>query len=113
MVLIILFLGFMNFTLLHNYYFCLRENFYSNFVKGKLLYSLGRYPFDYFLASYQQDKRWVKQQVLNLNQDEKQAFFKFLEINALPQNSNYLYDPSNPKNVQHSETVIFGAKTSR
>lgn len=70
-----------------------QPNFYSNFVKGKLLYSLGRYPFDYFLASYQQDKRWVKQQVLNLNQDEKQAFFKFLEINALPQNSNYLYDP--------------------
>lgn len=70
-----------------------QPNFYSNFVKGKLLYSLGRYPFDYFLASYQQEKRWVKQQVLNLNQDEKQAFFKFLEINALPQNSNYLYDP--------------------
>ena len=70
-----------------------QPNFYSNFVKGKLLYSLGRYPFDYFLASYQQDKRWVKQQVLNLTQDEKQAFFTYLENNALPQNSDYLYDP--------------------
>ena len=66
-----------------------QPNFYSNFVKGKLLYSLGRYPFEYFLTSYQQDKRWVKQQVLNLTQDEKQAFFTYLENNALPQNSDY------------------------
>lgn len=70
-----------------------QPNFYSNFVKGKLLYSLARYPFDAFLASYYQDKRWVKQQVLNLSQDEKQAFFNYLENNALPQNRNYLYDP--------------------
>jgi hypothetical protein len=70
-----------------------QPNFYSNFVKGKLLYSLGRYPFEYFLISYQQDKRWVKQQVLNLTQNEKQAFFTYLENNALPQNSDYLYDP--------------------
>ena len=61
-----------------------QPNFYSNFVKGKLLYSLGRYPFEYFLTSYQQDKRWVKQQVLNLTQDEKQAFFTYLENNAFP-----------------------------
>jgi len=70
-----------------------QPNFYSNFVKGKLLYSLGRYNFDYFLASYQQDKRWVKIQVLNLTQAEKQAFFNYLENNALPENRDYLYDP--------------------
>lgn len=70
-----------------------QPNFYSNFVKGKLLYTLGRYPFSTFLQSYYQDKRWVKQQVLNLTQQEKQAFFNYLENNALPQNSNYLYDP--------------------
>jgi len=70
-----------------------QPNFYSNFVKGKLLYTLGRYPFSAFLNSYFQDKRWIKQQVLNLTQQEKQAFFNYLENNALPQNSNYLYDP--------------------
>ncbi|PQJ74568.1 DUF4105 domain-containing protein [Polaribacter gangjinensis] len=70
-----------------------QPNFYSNFVKGKLLYTLGRYPFSTFLQSYYQDKRWVKQQVLNLTQQEKQAFFNYLENNALPQNSDYLYDP--------------------
>ena len=68
-------------------------NFYSNFTKGKLLYSLGRYKFEYFLRGYKRDKRWVKQQVLNLNQQERQSFFMFLENNALPENATYSYDP--------------------
>jgi hypothetical protein len=68
-------------------------NFYSNFTKGKLLYSLGRYNFEYFLESYKKDKRWVKQQVLNLTLQEKQTFFKYLENNALPENATYSYDP--------------------
>ncbi|MDD7913926.1 DUF4105 domain-containing protein [Polaribacter ponticola] len=68
-------------------------NFYSNFTKGKLLYRLGRYKFEYFLRSYNRDKRWVKQQVLNLNQLERQQFFIFLENNAHPKNANYFYDP--------------------
>ena len=68
-------------------------NFYLNFTKGKLLYKLARYDFKYFLASYKKDKRWVKQQVLNLNQEQKNAFFMYLENNALPQNATYLYDP--------------------
>ncbi len=68
-------------------------NFYTNFTKGKLKYQLGRYRFDYFLNSYKQQKRWVKQQVLNLSQKEKQAFFMYLEQNALPENASYFYDP--------------------
>ena len=68
-------------------------NFYSNFTKGNLLYNLGRYKFEYFLAGYKKDKRWVKQQVLNLNQKEKQSFFMYLENNVLPVNASYSYDP--------------------
>jgi hypothetical protein len=68
-------------------------NFYGNFVKGNMLYSLARYDFKYFLASYKRDKRWVKQQVLNLTQAEKQAYFRYLEQNALPKNAYYSYDP--------------------
>ena len=68
-------------------------NFYTNFTKGRLLYKLGRYQFKYFLESYRQDKRWVKQQVLNLTQQQRQAFFMYLERNASPQNATYLYDP--------------------
>ena len=68
-------------------------NFYLNFTKGKLLYKLESYPFHYFVRSYQIDKRWIKEQVLNLNQQEKQQFYEYLENNAKPENAVYLYDP--------------------
>jgi len=70
-----------------------QPNFYTNFAKGNMIYSLASYEFKYFLASYKKDKRWVKQQVLNLTQEEKQTYFIFLENNALPKNTNYQYDP--------------------
>ncbi|SDS06055.1 protein of unknown function [Polaribacter sp. KT25b] len=68
-------------------------NFYSNFTKGNMIYMLASYDFKYFLASYKRDKRWVKQQVLNLTSQERQKFFMYLENNALPENRNYNYDP--------------------
>ncbi len=85
----------LNLDLIYNYgmFDFNAPNFYSNFTKGKLLYSLARYDFKYFLASYKRDKRWVKQQSLNLTQKEKQAFFIFLETNTSPKNKDYLYDP--------------------
>ena len=68
-------------------------NFYTNFAEGTMYYILARYDFKYFLESYKRDKRWLKQQVLNLNQVEKQQFFNYLENNVLPENATYLYDP--------------------
>ena len=68
-------------------------NFYTNFVKGKLNYQLGRQYFIRFISSYNYQKRNVQQQVLNLSQSERQAFFLYLENNATPENRNYLYDP--------------------
>jgi hypothetical protein len=68
-------------------------NFYLNFTKGKMLYRLESYPFHYFVRSYQRDNRWIKEQVLNLNQQEKQAYYEYLENNAKPDNATYLYDP--------------------
>lgn len=85
----------LNLDLIYNYgmFDFNAPNFYTNFAKGKLIYSLARYDFKYFIASYKRDKRWLKQQVLDLTQEEKQKYFKFLENNANPQNANYLYDP--------------------
>jgi hypothetical protein len=85
----------LNIDLIYNYgmFDFNQPNFYTNFAKGNMVYSLARYDFKYFLASYKRDKRWLKQQVLNLTQPEKQAYFIFLEKNALPQNRNYQYDP--------------------
>ncbi len=85
----------LNLDLIYNYgmFDFNQPNFYSNFAKGNMVYSLARYDFKYFLASYKIDKRWLKEQILNLSKDEKQQFFIFLENNALPQNRNYSYDP--------------------
>ncbi|WP_299667469.1 DUF4105 domain-containing protein [uncultured Polaribacter sp.] len=85
----------LNLDLIYNYgvFDFEAPNFLLNFAQGKMYYLLARYDFKYFLASYQKDKRWLKQQVLNLNQNEKQQFFNYLENNALPENATYLYDP--------------------
>lgn len=68
-------------------------NFYVNFTKGFMKYKLARYPFYLSLKSAQQDERWVKEQILNLTQQQKNEFFQFLETNALPENASYFYDP--------------------
>jgi hypothetical protein len=85
----------LNLDLIYNYgvFDFNAPHFYSNFVEGKMYYLLARYDFKYFLDSYKKDKRWLKQQVLNLNQAEKQQFFNYLENNARPENATYLYDP--------------------
>jgi hypothetical protein len=85
----------LNLDLIYNYgvFDFNQPNFLLNFADGKMYYVLARYDFKYFLASYERDKRWVKQQVLALNQAEKQHFFLYLENNALIENATYLYDP--------------------
>jgi hypothetical protein len=85
----------LNLDLIYNYgvFDFNQPNFLLNFADGKMYYVLARYDFKYFLTSYEKDKRWVKQQVLALNQAEKQHFFLYLENNALIENATYLYDP--------------------
>ncbi|KJJ37625.1 lipoprotein N-acyltransferase Lnb domain-containing protein [Aequorivita vladivostokensis] len=67
-------------------------NFYTKFARGKLLYQLGLTYYQPFFESYVVQNRWVKEQVLNLHQTEKQAVSDFLWTNALPENKKYKYD---------------------
>jgi len=67
-------------------------NFYGKFAQGRLPYDLASYPFHYFLRSYVEENRTVKEQQLNLSTYEKQLFFDFLENNAKPENKSYIYD---------------------
>lgn len=67
-------------------------NFYLKFAQGKLLYKVNEGNFNSFLRSYKAQNRWVKEQVLNLNQEEEQALFNFLRNNARPENAKYKYD---------------------
>lgn len=70
-----------------------KPNFYLNFAKGKLIYSLSRRRFENFLYEYELEKRWVKEQILELTSEETNQLFQFLETNYLPENHDYAYDP--------------------
>lgn len=67
-------------------------NFYTKFAQGKLLYELGVTYYQPFYESYVAQNRWVKEQVLNLNKQEKQGVSDYLWNNALPENKKYKYD---------------------
>ncbi|MFD2101094.1 DUF4105 domain-containing protein [Flagellimonas iocasae] len=70
-----------------------QPNFYLNFVKGRMIYSLSRRSFDHFLFEYELEKRWVKEQIFDLTLEERNQLLAFFEENYLPQNRDYLYDP--------------------
>jgi hypothetical protein len=67
-------------------------NFYLNFTKGNQNYYLSRDEFNDFAYFYYSQQRWVQQQVLNLNDAQKQKLYDFLEVNILPENRNYSYE---------------------
>jgi Domain of unknown function (DUF4105) len=67
-------------------------NFYTKFAQGKLLYSLSVGYFESFFKNYVAENRWVKEQVLQLNSEEKKALFRYLQSNAKPENKDYQYD---------------------
>jgi hypothetical protein len=69
-----------------------QPNFYLNFAKGYLYYKLGVMYYDYFEQYYRHYNRFIHEQVLDLSQEHKQAFFDFLQWNALPENQYYRYD---------------------
>ncbi|QHI35213.1 hypothetical protein IMCC3317_05590 [Kordia antarctica] len=66
--------------------------FYLKFVQGKLPYQLGRANFKNFLRTYKYEKRWVKEQVLNLTPEQVRQLFDFLENNYKVENRDYKYD---------------------
>jgi hypothetical protein len=67
-------------------------NFYLNFTRGKLDYTITRHPFNLFERSYVFEQRWIKEQELNLDLEQRKKIVGFLETNLLPQNRLYTYD---------------------
>ena len=67
-------------------------NFYTKFAQGKLNYKLGLNYYNDFFESYAAQNRTIREQTLNLTQNEKQQLFNFLLNNAKPENKYYLYD---------------------
>lgn len=68
------------------------KDFEINFMRGKLLYYLSEERYDEFIALYQDDKRWITEQVLDINDTEKKQIKASLLKNMEPENRAYKYD---------------------
>ncbi|MEQ6118954.1 DUF4105 domain-containing protein [Reichenbachiella sp. MALMAid0571] len=69
-----------------------QPNFYINFTRGKLLYKLGVDDYDLYKQYYIRENRSITEQYLNLDQNQKQAVFDFLQENSKPENADYYYN---------------------
>lgn len=68
------------------------QNFYYKFSQGRMDYLVVRSHYSNFLDDYKVDGRWIKEQLLNLDQNQRNELFGFLENNARPENRVYSYD---------------------
>lgn len=67
-------------------------DFYSKFVRGKLMYFLSQSSFSDFLFEYEYFKRGVVEQVLLLSGKEKKELQQFMFDNVREENRYYKYD---------------------
>ena len=67
-------------------------NFGFKFLRGKLPYRLTPYSYDLFQQEYSHEGRSVKQQVLDLNSEQKASLLNALVINLQKENRTYKYD---------------------
>jgi hypothetical protein len=67
-------------------------DFYTKFIRGKLLYFLSVEDFNDFLYEYKLQSRNIQEQVLQLSCGEKQKLYVALQNNAQGQNRYYRYD---------------------
>lgn len=67
-------------------------NFYTKFIRGKLLYSLGLQRYSSFVQDYKTQGRQVTERIANLNEAQKSKVLLFLSENYKPENRKYLYD---------------------
>ena len=83
-----------NYDLVFNYgvYDFNDPNFYSNFIKGYLNYSLGVSYYKDFKSSYISNNRSIKEQVLLLPDVLNKKIADRLILNSKPENKNYRYD---------------------
>jgi hypothetical protein len=68
------------------------SDFIYRFTKGETDYKLGINYFDNLLAEYEIRRGGIVEQVLNLTEQEKNAIWEALQINALPENATYRYN---------------------
>ncbi len=67
-------------------------DFYTKFMRGKMDYYLSVEQYNQFLIQYQEDKRSIYEQELNINCNQKQKIVEALLLNMQPNNKYYKYD---------------------
>ena len=65
--------------------------FIPKFAYGHLRYFLSVVPYERALRAYEQQRRPVLEQTLNLTREQRTALFRFLQDNARPENRYYQY----------------------
>ncbi len=80
-------------TIIYNYgTFLFDESFMKKFIRGRLNYFLAEESMQDFMATYQQENRWVTERPLILDSIQSISLIKALEWNALDEHKYYLYD---------------------
>jgi hypothetical protein len=69
-----------------------QPHFIPHFLQGRMLYSMGGYPYDGMLIDARQRDRAVWAQELNLTNAQKVALRDFVIWNSRPENAHYRYD---------------------
>lgn len=67
-------------------------DFYTKFIRGKLLYFLSVEEFNDFLYVYKYESRSIKEQIIQLSCAEKEKLYNALQTNAKEENRSYRYD---------------------
>jgi hypothetical protein len=67
-------------------------DFGYDFAKGRLKYFMGLQSTTNFMEEYKGSRRGIREQILNLNKEEKFKLIKLVENNYKPENRNYKYE---------------------
>ena len=67
-------------------------NFYGKFATGKLNYMLSMTTYDQFIIEYDYYKRGLREQVLDLNQEQKDFLLQHMDAQYAPERRFYKYD---------------------
>ena len=68
------------------------DHFYWKFVRGETWYELGLASYKWFMREYEETNRPVYEQVLNFNDQQREALWMALLTNYAPENRKYLYN---------------------
>ncbi|MBO1362666.1 DUF4105 domain-containing protein [Prevotella sp. A2931] len=69
-----------------------QKYFILRFIFGLTDYEMGIIPYSNFITEYLSEGRWVKEQILNISNTDKQNIIEAIRTNYLPENRVYRYN---------------------